>query len=89
MSPHPQTPATGITRRPFVLGDIGPDGQPQAMLVTPGTETILDQDGARSLIADLLLVLAPTGAGGVAAAVLIWVTQVAGVLAHTAPSVAS
>jgi hypothetical protein len=57
--------------RPFVLQDVGPDGQPQAMLVTPSTETIVDRDTARSLISELLLVLTPgCTAGGIAAALL-------------------
>lgn len=52
--------------RPFVLQDTGPDGRPQAMLVTPTTETIVDRDTARSLISELLQVLTP----GIAAALL-------------------
>lgn len=62
-------------RRPFVMADIGPDGRPQAMLVTPSTETVVDQDTARSLIAELLLVLAPGAVGGGIAAALLWLTS--------------
>lgn len=51
-----QTPHT-VTTRPFVLSDTGPDGTPQAMLCTPGPETIIDRDTARSLITGLLSAL--------------------------------
>lgn len=65
-------------RSPFVLADVGPDGQPQAMLVTPATETIVDRETARSLIAELLTVVSPApsavaSAGTAAAAALVWV----------------
>lgn len=63
---QPASAADFTQARPFVLQDIGPDGQPQAMLVTPATETIVDRDIARSLISDLLLVLT----SGAAAALL-------------------
>lgn len=51
-------PAELVRSRPFVISDIGPDGRPQAMLVTPATETIVDRETARALIADLLAALA-------------------------------
>jgi hypothetical protein len=58
MSPTPlHGPPTTSPARPYVLDDTGADGAPQAMLVTPGTTTIVDADDARSLIAELLLVL--------------------------------
>lgn len=63
--------------RPFVIQDFGPDGQPQAMLVTPSTETIVDRDAARCLISELLLWLAPGGAASsIAAAVLMFLAHV-------------
>lgn len=63
---QPASAADYTQARPYVLQDVGPDGRPQAMLVTPATETIVDRNTARSLISDLLLVLAP----GAAAALL-------------------
>jgi hypothetical protein len=44
---------------PYVLADVGPDGAPQAMLVTPNGMTVVDADTALALICELLLVLAP------------------------------
>lgn len=56
-SAPPHGPPTTSPARPYVLDDVDDDGAPQAMLVTPGTTTIVDADAARSLIAELLLVL--------------------------------
>jgi hypothetical protein len=56
-SAPPHGPSTRTPARPYVLDDTGPDGQAQAMLVTPGTATIVTAETARALIAELLLVL--------------------------------
>lgn len=50
---HQQAP----TFRPFVLADVGPDGAPQAILVAPTPETVINRDTARTLIAELLAVV--------------------------------
>jgi hypothetical protein len=71
---QPASAADYTQARPYVIEDVGPDGRPQAMLVTPATETIVDRDTARCLISELLAVLTPgivTAAGGITAGLLL------------------
>jgi hypothetical protein len=43
--------------RPSVIPDIGPDGRPQVMLVTPSTATVLTRVEACDLLRDLLMAI--------------------------------
>lgn len=46
-----------------VIPDIGPDGEPQVLLVTPGPATVLTQGAATDLITQLVAAVRPLTQG--------------------------